>query len=125
MFYYFLSNLKTEHSEPDLWLPHQHPSLHTVLLLRRKVASPCGVVVLVVGSHSDSACTESSPVFRQTPMQKLCVSGFRDELVISVPSLCHCTMPWSITVVETSPPPSAASLVLTGAIPLPNCERTH
>jgi|ERR1017187_8117980 MFS family permease len=39
MFYYFLSNLKTEHSEPDLWLPHQHPSLYTALLLRRKVAS--------------------------------------------------------------------------------------
>src|ERR1039458_5850722 len=32
-------------------------------------------------------------------MQKLCVSGFRDEFVISVPSLCHCTMPWSMTVV--------------------------
>src|SRR5580658_3215514 len=32
-------NLKTEHSDPNLWFPHQHPSLRTASLLRRKVAS--------------------------------------------------------------------------------------
>jgi hypothetical protein len=38
------------------------------------------------------------PTLFQTPRQKLLVAGGREELRISVPSLCHCANPASVTI---------------------------
>ena len=43
------------------------------------------------------------PLFCHTPKQKLLVAGGREEFKISVPSLCHCAKPLSITVPSGMP----------------------